>query len=234
MSELRVATWNIRKCVGLDRRRDPHRVASVIAGLDADIVAIQEADKRLGHRPAALTADLVESETGLFVADAGGHGTSIGWHGNALLLRRDFIVVDRHSLHLPGLEPRGALVVDISVGTSLLRVVGVHLGLLRGSRRAQLATIRSHLDSLGVMPTIIMGDFNEWSNSTGLEPLSGFEIHAPGRTYHSARPVAALDRIALDDHMRLTDAGVVETRQTRVASDHLPVWGQISFENRSS
>lgn len=227
MAEFRIATWNIRKCIGLDRRRDPHRVARIIAGLDADVVALQEADKRLGQRPAALTADLIETETDLLVADAGGHEPSIGWHGNALLFRRGSEVVDRHSLHLPGLEPRGALIMDVSVGERLLRVVGVHLGLLRSSRRAQLAAIRSHVEALDPLPTVILGDFNEWSTATGLEPLVGFDIHAPGRSYHAARPVAALDRIAIDRHLSLEDAGVVENRETRVASDHLPVWGKF-------
>jgi endonuclease/exonuclease/phosphatase family metal-dependent hydrolase len=229
MSDFRFATWNIRKCVGLDRRRDPHRVARVIANLDADVIALQEADKRLGQRPAALTPDLIESETDLMVADAGGHEASIGWHGNALLLRSDLEIVQRHNLHLPGFEPRGALVFDISGRKRNVRVVGLHLGLLRASRRAQLAAIRSHLDALKPMPTVILGDFNEWSNSNGLEPLVGFDVHSPGRSFHAARPVAALDRIALDKGGELLDAGVVETRDTRVASDHLPVWGQIRF-----
>lgn len=230
MSEFRIATWNIRKCIGLDRRRDPHRVARVIAGLDADIVALQEADKRLGQRPAALTADLVETETDLLVADAGGHEPSIGWHGNALLFRRGSEVIDRHSLHLPGLEPRGALIMDVSLGRRRLRVVGVHLGLLRSSRRAQLAAIRSHVEALDPLPTVILGDFNEWSNITGLEPLVGYDVHSPGRSFHAARPVAALDRIAVDRQLLLEDAGVVENRETRVASDHLPVWGDFRFE----
>ena len=64
--QLKLATWNIRKCVGLDRRRDPHRVAGVIAGLEADVVALQEADKRLGVRPCSLVAsEIVERETDL-------------------------------------------------------------------------------------------------------------------------------------------------------------------------
>lgn len=227
MSEFRVATWNIRKCIGLDRRRDPHRVARIIAGLEADIVALQEADKRLGQRPAALTAELVEDETGLSVADAGGHEASIGWHGNALLLRHGLQVENRHAIHLPGLEPRGALIFDISGRGMRLRVVGVHLGLLRWSRRAQLATIRSRLDAMEPLPTVILGDFNEWSPTTGLEPLVGFDVHAPGLSFHAARPVAALDRIAIDPSAELRDAGVVQNRDTRMASDHLPVWAKL-------
>ena len=227
MSSLRVATWNIRKCVGLDRRRDPHRTAQVIAGLEADIVVLQEADKRLGRRPAALTPDIVDAETGLKAVDAGGHEPSIGWHGNAVLLSDNVVLEECRQLHLPGIEPRGALALDLTARGSALRVVAVHLGLLRQSRRAQLATIRSRLDGLETRPTVILGDFNEWSATTGLEPLVGFDIHSPGRTFHAARPIAALDRIASSEGVVLRDAGVVETRLTRVASDHLPVWAKL-------
>lgn len=230
---IRLATWNIRKCIGLDRRRDPHRVARAIAALDADVVVLQEADKRLGSRPAALTRDIVETETDLHPADAGGHEASIGFHGNAVLLGSGVQVIDSHSVHLPGIEPRGALIFDLD-GRLSMRVVAVHLGLLRSSRRAQLATIRERLAALPPRPTAILGDFNEWSPTRGLEPLIGFNVHAPGRSFHAARPVAALDRIAIDDALELRDAAVVENPQTRVASDHLPVWGDLRLQTKTS
>lgn len=230
---LRLATWNIRKCVGLDRRRDPHRVARTIAKLEADVMVLQEADKRLGSRPAALTREIVESETGLLPANAGGHEASIGFHGNAVLLAPDLHVEDRFCVHLPGIEPRGALILDIA-GAAKLRVVAVHLGLLRSSRRAQLTTIRERLAAMSDRPTVILGDFNEWSKRRGLEPLIGFNVHAPGRSFHAARPVAALDRIAIDDGFTLRDAAVVETRETRIASDHLPVWADLAFQTTTS
>lgn len=230
---VRLATWNIRKCIGLDRRRDPHRVARTIAGLEADVVVLQEADKRLGSRPAALTRDIVESETGMQPADAGGHEASIGFHGNAVLLAPGIDVKDRHSVHLPGVEPRGALILDLE-GKLSMRVVAVHLGLMRSSRRAQLAAIRERLTALPDRPTVVLGDFNEWSQNRGLEPLTGFNVHAPGRSFHAARPVAALDRIAIDDTLELRDAAVVETPLTRVASDHLPVWGDLRLQTTTS
>ncbi|AZQ66585.1 metal-dependent hydrolase [Silicimonas algicola] len=229
MTSLTLATWNIRKCIGLDRRRDPHRIASVIASLEADVVALQEADKRLGRRPAALTTDIVEREIGMEPADAGGHDCSIGWHGNAILLAPHLKVAARHSIHLPGIEPRGALAIDVSGKGKSLRIVAVHLGLMRSSRRQQLATIRTRLEAMDEMPTVIMGDFNEWSTEHGLEALTGFEVHSPGRTYHSSRPVAALDRFALNGGVTLTDASVIENRVTRVASDHLPIKARVRF-----
>ncbi len=229
MIRFRVATWNIRKCVGLDRRRNPHRTVEVIAGLNADIVALQEADKRLGRRPAALTETLIEDEAGLSVVDAGAHSPSIGWHGNAVLVSDRVKPLACHRLHLPGIEPRGALLVEVEIEHRPLRIVATHLGFLRRSRRAQLATIRSRLEAMDDMPTVALGDFNEWSDLHGLEPLSGFEVHAPGRTFHTARPVASLDRVAVQGGVTLEDAGVVRDRLTRVASDHLPVWAGLKL-----
>ena len=227
--KLRLATWNIRKCIGLDRRRDPHRTARVIASLKADIVALQEADKRLGRRPAALSEELIEAETGLRAVDAGGHEPSVGWHGNAVLLSPRVELERRFALHLPGLEPRGALILDLQADDRPIRLVAVHLGLLRQYRRAQLARIRTRLDAMPDRPTVVLGDFNEWSDQRGLEPLSGFEVHAPGKSFHAARPVASLDRIALNGGLALHGAGVARTRETRVASDHLPIWAEVGF-----
>lgn len=227
---LRLATWNVRKCVGLDRRRDPHRVARVIDALSADVVALQEADRRLGHRPAALRREVIESETRLVVAEAGGHDSSIGWHGNAVLLAPDIEIVDRHALHLPGIEPRGALIFDVLRDGVPLRIVGAHLGFIRRFRRAQLATIRAYLSGLEARPTVILGDFNEWSRHRGFEPLSGFDVYSPGDSYHAARPVAPLDRIALSETVNLEGGGLVRNRETRVASDHLPVWAEVVIQ----
>ncbi len=233
MDNLRLASWNIRKCVGLDRRRDPARVARVLAGLDADVVALQEADRRLGRRPAALPNFLIEQETNLRPIDAGGHGSSLGWHGNAILLGGGVTFVERHSLHLPGLEPRGALVADLERGNTIFRVVAVHLGILRRYRQRQLATIRTHLDTLSPLPTVIMGDFNEWSEIRGFEVLHDYEVHSPGRTFHASRPVAALDRIAVNSGISVKSVSVVENSLTRVASDHLPISARVRVNSPS-
>ena len=62
---LRLASYNIRAGLGTDLRRDPLRVLSAISALQADIVALQEADHRLGQRPSALPRDMIEAHTGL-------------------------------------------------------------------------------------------------------------------------------------------------------------------------
>ena len=235
-ASFRVASYNIRKCVGLDRLRSPERVMGVISALDTDVIALQEADKRLGQRPAALPANMIEVESDFFpvpLSPDDPDGDSLGWHGNALLLRKGTEVITAKGLHLPGLEPRGAIIADIRLKSRTMRIVGLHLGLMRRHRLLQLDAIRTALEDMKAAPTLLLGDFNEWSPHKGLETLgSDFTTHAPGRSYHAARPTAALDRIALGQGFELLDAGVHEKGAAAMASDHLPIWADVNLAAR--
>lgn len=224
---IRIASYNIRKARGLDQKRLPERTLNVINQLDADIVVLQEADKRMGARKPALPRELIARESDFKLVDVSANGISLGWHGNAVLLHRSWKVARTERLHLPGLEPRGAVRVDVDAGASL-SIVAAHLGLLRRDRRAQLRALCNATDEF--RHTVIAGDFNEWSTSRGLEPLMDrFETYAPGHSFHARRPVASLDRIALSKGLYLSDAGVEQGALARVASDHLPVWTDIAL-----
>lgn len=226
--QLRLASYNIQKSVGLDFRRDPGRIVDIINRLDADVIALQEVDKRLGDRPSSIARELVENSTDFQIAELAQNSVSMGWHGNAILVRKGLTIHSVDHLMLPGLEPRGAVKVNIGKDGQDLSVVGVHLGLLRPFRRAQLAKIRAHLEGSDLSDAVIMGDFNEWSSSVGLEPLADdFEVISPGKSFHSARPLAGLDRFALGRRLELLDAGVDQSAAARIASDHLPIWSDI-------
>jgi endonuclease/exonuclease/phosphatase family metal-dependent hydrolase len=225
---LRFASYNIRKTKGLDGKFDPNRILSVINALDADVVALQEVDHRLGDRPTALAQDLIEQETDFQVPAFARNDVSLGWHGNLILVRKGLKYGEPSHLELPGLEPRGAIAIDLLLPYKL-RVIGTHLGLTRYHRRKQLSTIANHVDP--DVQTILLGDFNEWAAKRGLEPLDEqFDVHSPGRSFHAARPVAALDRIALSPGLRLRDGGVLENETSKRASDHLPIWADIALE----
>ena len=105
---MKLASYNIRKAVGLDRRRDPGRVIDVVNGIEADVVMLQEADRRLGERASVLSRAALD-DTPWFPADVARRPRSLGWHGNALLVRRGLQVLDAEAIHLPTLEPRGAV-----------------------------------------------------------------------------------------------------------------------------
>jgi endonuclease/exonuclease/phosphatase family metal-dependent hydrolase len=229
MTKLRLASYNVHKCLGMDGRRSPGRVLDVVNGIGADVVALQEADRRLGPRPAALPHRMIEAHSDFQAVEVpNSHGPSLGWHGNAVLLRRGVNAETVTKLDLPGLEPRGALIVEARGEAGAFRVVAVHLGLRRRDRALQLAAIRRTLEARAPMPTSILGDFNEWSLDRGLDLLgSGYDVLAPGRSFHALHPLGHLDRIALSPGMELHDAGVTETRLARRASDHLPVWAEV-------
>jgi len=228
MHQLKLASYNIRKAIGLDRRRDPGRILDVINQIDADVVVLQEADRRLGPRPTALPRKLIEDHTDLVPVPLAANDVSLGWHGNAILVRKGTEIIDPQRIELPGLEPRGA--VSVVVGGQL-RIAGVHLGLMRRHRHGQLRAVCAALAQC-TNPTVVLGDFNEWSPHAGLEEFHGdFEMHAPGLSYHASRPMAALDRIGLSPGVGFRDGGVLETQLARVASDHLPVWAEIQLIN---
>jgi endonuclease/exonuclease/phosphatase family metal-dependent hydrolase len=225
---MRVASWNIRKGLGTDRKRHPARILSILDTMDADIMVLQEADFRLGTRLPALPPHLL-AEFGFQAVATHPATPSMGWHGNAILLRDGVELRDVHLIHLPGIEPRGALSVEIAKANSVVRVIGVHLGLLRQSRLRQMVHIANVLDDLQPLPTILIGDFNERSKSRGFGPLEAeFRIKTPGPTFHARFPRFALDRLAHNSRVRLSHLDVVNTAKTRLASDHLPIVGQFT------
>ncbi len=227
---LRLASYNIRKAVGLDWRRDPARTLGVIRALDADIVALQEADKRLGLRPAAVTPEAIARETDLRPVPLGRSPVSLGWHGNAVLVRKSLDVVAARCIELPGIEPRGCVMVRLATKAGEFTVVAVHLGLRRRCRRQQFARILGMLGKAVAERSVILGDFNEWSVDKGVEPLMPhFTVISPGNSFHASQPVAPLDRFAIGARVRLVEAGVEAGPTARRASDHLPVWTEVEL-----
>ncbi len=224
---IRIASYNIRKARGLDQKRRPQRTLEVINGLEADIVVVQEADRRLGPRHPALPRAMIQAETDFELVEVCSNGISIGWHGNAVLVRKGMAVRDISRLELPGFEPRGAVRLSLDIGAGVT-VVATHLGLMRLNRRAQLGILEQA--TAGEANVVMAGDFNEWSSHKGFEPLADrFEVHSPGRSFHASRPIAGLDRFALSRGIEMRDAGVEQGALARVASDHLPIWADIAL-----
>lgn len=225
---LRIASYNLQKCVGLDMRRRPDRSLGVIALTGADIVLLQEADKRIPPRPAALPADMARAD-GWQVLPFGAPGGSLGWHGNAMLARDGITLTDTSHIELPGLEPRGAILAEIECAIGPVRLVGVHLGLVRRYRLMQVAGIMRHLRTLPEMATVMAGDFNEWGSPAALDATAqGVHFLSTPASFPAPRPVARLDRIAVSPDLTATAIGTIRTKPAHIASDHLPVWADIT------
>jgi endonuclease/exonuclease/phosphatase family metal-dependent hydrolase len=227
---IRVASYNMRKAIGTDRRRRPERTIEVLNELDADVIALQEADRRFGSKASALPLAMIEALSGYKPVVLDIRAESVGWHGNALLVRKDVEVREHHLFRLPSLEPRGAVLAELLLDGALLRVVGMHLDLSGLWRRQQAQAILSHLhEREGEPPTVLMGDLNEWSTRGGcLRDFAADHDFAPcGRSFHARRPIASLDRIMVSRDLEVVASGVHRTPCSRRASDHLPIWAEI-------
>lgn len=229
---IRVASYNMRKAIGTDRRRVPERTLEVLREIDADVIALQEADRRFGRREGVISLHLLEEHSPWKAVPFGMRAHSMGWHGNALLVRKDAIVADCEAIHLPALEPRGAVMADIRVNGIMLRVVGMHLDLSGLWRRRQAHAILTHIATAATQhPTVLMGDLNEWSRQSGcLRDFSrDFRAAETGPSFHARRPVARLDRIMVSEELTVTGCGVHSSAASRTASDHLPVWAELEL-----
>ncbi len=232
-SSIRIATYNLQKCVGIDLRRRPERSLQVINALNSEIVVLQEVDKRMSPRPSALPHDMLKS-TGWrilsFEAPGNSQGDSLGWHGNAMLIRDTVELIDAQPIELPGLEPRGAIRADLNTAIGPVRIFGHHLGLVKRYRLLQIAAIMRQIRDLPACATILAGDFNDWSRRTDVLEAAmgrlGFIDTPP--SFPAPRPVARLDRFALSPDLKAMKTGTYIARPARVASDHLPVWADIT------
>lgn len=228
-ASIRIASYNIRKAIGTDRRRNPERILAVLAEINADIVVLQEADRRFGARAAALPLSMLELHSDYRAAPLNVQTDSIGWHGNAILLRKSAELRQSDIIHLPCLEPRGAVMTEAVVNGIEVRLFGMHLDLSGLWRRRQAAAIVHAQAHLPAMPTVLAGDLNEWSAERGC--LADFARHfrftETGKSFHARRPVARLDRILHCDRLEAVAAGVHESALARRASDHLPIWADF-------
>jgi endonuclease/exonuclease/phosphatase family metal-dependent hydrolase len=229
---IKVASYNIRKSLGTDRRRSPDRILRILEELDADIIALQEVDRRFGERVTTLSPELIVDLTRYMPVRFGIRQMSLGWHGNVLLVRKGAQVLGQQRIDLPAFEPRGAVMADVEVHGQTVRVVGMHLGLTGGYRVKQAQAVVSHLEKLeGRMPTVIMGDLNQWAEDGGC--LAQFAVHhnviAPGPSFHARAPMLKLDRIITSHDFRLEATGVHHSALARTGSDHLPVWATLEL-----
>jgi len=227
----RVASYNIHRCIGRDRRQDPDRVAAVVAEINADIVGLQEVESRFGARDDARQLEYIARKSnfnhiaGVTIERSDSH------YGNGLLTRLTVSSVRRHDVSVPGREPRGVLDVVLDTGGSGLRVLVTHLGLAWRERQRQAQLIATLASAERDRPVALLADFNEWLPwGFALRRINRCFGQTPAiRTFPSHRPFLRLDRAWVRPRHALRGIWAHDTRLAREASDHLPVVAQLGF-----
>jgi endonuclease/exonuclease/phosphatase family metal-dependent hydrolase len=228
--DLRVATYNIHRSRGMDRRTIPSRIAEVIRGLNADVVALQEV---IGAGPA-----------GSGQAEEIGAALGMGWvmtsvrqlrkhlFGNVILSRLPIVHHSQYDLSWRTCEPRACQRADLDLGAGQqLHIYNVHLGTAVLERRYQATRLAAFVHDRRVEgPKVILGDFNEWTRGLATKTLTALfesvDIYAHlkrRRTYPGIFPFLHLDHIYYEGGVEVRGVDLARSRQTLIASDHLPL-----------
>jgi len=221
-SRLRIASYNVHRAIGRDKRTDPQRILDVVREIDADVIALQEVE---AHDDGEDMLAWLARETG-FHAIA---GTTLqrhdGHYGNGLLTRCPVKRKRLCDLSWRGREPRGAISADLDCGGHDVRIVATHLGLRPAERRDQVQQLLHLFKEHPHERSVLIGDLNEWF--LWGRPLRRLHRHfkqTPAlATFPSNLPVFALDRIWTHPHAMLRRLEVHKTKLARAASDHLPL-----------
>jgi endonuclease/exonuclease/phosphatase family metal-dependent hydrolase len=235
---LRIMTYNVHSCIGMDGKLSPERIARVIARYAPDVVALQELDvgraRTEGMDQAHIIARCLEMDFHFHPA----MHIEEERYGDAILSHLPMRLVKTGTLPgLPGrpqLEPRGALWVAIDVHGSELQVLNTHLGLLPKERRLQAEALLGpewlgHPECSGSV--VLCGDFNVLPASKVCRRLRTrlndaqieLESHRPRPTFFGRFPTARIDHVFVDSGLTVTDIEVPGSELVRVASDHLPL-----------
>ncbi len=242
-STVRVATYNIHKCRGLDRRVQPARIVKVLRELDADIVALQEVVSIHGQHERDQ-ARYIAAELGLHFWLGENRRLYGGAYGNLLLSRFPLRATQNHDITVGRRERRGCLRADIDLEGATLHLFNVHLGTGFLERRQQIQKLISpgilnNSELQGVR--IILGDFNEWTRGLASRLLSAYfqsvnlRTHlGRSRTYPGLFPFLHLDHIYFDAGLKLERLMLHRSRTALIASDHLPLVADFHLDFTAS
>jgi len=217
-----IATYNVHRAIGSDRRTDPGRILGVLREIDADVYALQEVE---AHDDGADMLAWLGKELGFHAVPGTTLKRKDGHFGNGLLTRSPVRGRRTTDISWRGREPRGAIVVDVDCGGRELRVVATHLGLRPAERRDQVQQLLHLFRERPDDHSILLGDLNEWF--LWGRPLRRLHRHfkqTPSlATFPSFLPLLALDRVWAHPRGMLKRIAVHKTPLARKASDHLPL-----------
>ena len=237
--KLRVVTYNVHRCRGIDGRLRPERIVDVLRDVGADVAALQE-----------VVAGEGELDQARYIGEALGVHWALGEnrklegsaYGNVVLSRFPIRVVKNHDISVSGRERRGAFHTDVLLGEKdAVHVFNIHLGTAFVERRHQGRRLSERDKGIlhGAELTgakIVLGDFNEWTSGLASK-LLGSHLKSVDvkkqlkrrRTFPGVLPLLHLDHIYYDGPLELLTLEVHRTRKSLVASDHLPLVANFEY-----
>lgn len=236
---LRVATYNVHGCVGVDRRRSESRIAEVIASMNADLVGLQELDANRARSARVDQAAVIAEQLGWHHIFHPAMRNAGEQYGNAIISRYPLAL--QRAIELPGegnwycRETRIAICAQAETSLGAITFINTHFALGRAERDSQarfLATEIAPNES-----SILLGDFNSLPGSESLKFLREVlrdvrhEVGDPRlhRTFPTRLPTVAVDHIFASADLRPRSITSHRTALSRLASDHFPLLAEFTL-----
>jgi endonuclease/exonuclease/phosphatase family metal-dependent hydrolase len=243
-SKIRVMTYNVHRCIGVDRKVTPERIAAVIEQSSADVVALQEVDAGRARTGGVDQALLIAQRLEMHVYFHPAWQFAEEQYGDAILSRFPMRLVQAGPLPCPRnrlwRELRGALWASIQVDHREIQMINTHLGLGPRERMQQTEMLfsESWLGGAACKPPLVLcGDFNALPDSAVhrrcLRTLRDvhriLKVPRPRKTFPTRYPLASIDHMFLSAEFAVHHVEVLRTKLTRVASDHYPLLVELSL-----
>lgn len=241
---IRIMTYNVHSCIGMDGRCSPERTAETIAQFGPDIVALQELDmgrnRTNGEDQARIIAEVLEMHHHFYPTIQVQEES----YGDAVLSRypmrtRKAALLPAPQERLPR-EPRGAIWVTLKINGKDLQIINTHLGLGKKERILQARELAGrnwlkHTDCSG--PRILCGDLNAGSHSKAYRSFlsdlrdvqKSFGKRRTLRTWPSRFPLVRIDHLFVSSHFTIKNVIVSKDKNIRTVSDHLPLIADLEF-----
>jgi endonuclease/exonuclease/phosphatase family metal-dependent hydrolase len=254
---VRLVTFNTHHGVGDDDRHDLPRLATLLASVDADVICLQEVDRRFGARSEDVDQALLLSRA-LDMQLAWGPAIDRGQddrrpddephrqYGNALLSRLPILISDVHPLPGGG-EPRSALRTMVELDGGALWITATHLTTRSAEERAAQVSALTDLHTEPMDTGVLVGDFNTepdapeldalrqrftdaWKLARARDDQAGWKFWQTdaGNTHPARSPHRRIDQVWVSSGVAVAGAQVLDAGG---ASDHLPL--VVDLEVRS-
>jgi endonuclease/exonuclease/phosphatase family metal-dependent hydrolase len=235
---IRILTYNVHSCIGMDGKLSPQRIARIIAQYQPDVVALQELDvgrRRTGNvHQAKIISEYLAMEYHFHPAmhiEEERYGNAILTHLPVKLIKSGILPILPSK---PWLEPRGVIWVAVEAYGQQFNLLNTHLGLRPAERAIQANALLGEewlANAKCVGPVVICGDFNSLPNSAVHKRFSRhlndlqvlLDDHRPKKTFGGRFPSARIDHIFGNSMVNVQHVEVPRTQLTRTSSDHLPL-----------
>ena len=215
--QLKVMTYNVRHCAGMDLVLDYDRTAAVIDQQQPDVVALQELDSMTGRSGQRYQLGELASRTGYLPVFGAAINYDGGKYGVGILTRETPLSTKR--IPLPGDEPRMLLVVELQNYV----IACTHLDLEEEPRLASVPLIIEEAQRWQ-KPFLLAGDWNDTPDSELLQEMAKYFtiLSGSGVSYPADEPQECLDYVATfkGNSVEALESIVIDEPE---ASDHRPV-----------